>query len=205
MRSVKVMRWFLKWAIVLVVVACVIVVACMVMLKNDEFETVNTEKDMANSQKTLELYNASYVLEKGNGCIARADSDLCSIEVTGYDIIKDAGKDKIVFKYIVKNKDMSVADCAPMSIWLQVFTAIQDNESDFMNVLQYSYIENEYSEYYEEYNKSALGIKKGGEVSTVEVFELTDTKTPVDLVVLDVGIEEELLKATCKVLGRVDN
>lgn len=91
-------------------------------------------------------------------------------------------KSLIVFYYKTTNK--TDKDIDPMSAWMAVFTAYQDNDKNRLNELRAGHLEDE--RFYETATET---IKKGGTVEGAEAYELDDETTPV------------LLKATKGVAG----
>ena len=103
-----------------------------------------------------------------------------TIEITGTEVIaKGVGANKYgdgpilaIFFDITNNGE--TADVSPAD-WAMTFTAVQDNDPNKINELDYaSYVG-------ETFGDSFAKIKPGGTVQSVYAYKLTDTTTPVEL------------------------
>lgn len=114
-----------------------------------------------------------------------------SVRITDYKIIKPgeqgneySDKPIIVFFYdtlVAPNYDNS-APISPMIAWTFNFKAVQDNDPNKVNTLEYAtYSDDELSK-----NNSAE-IRPGGTVKSAEAYKLSDDSTPVKLIAETIG------------------
>ena len=75
----------------------------------------------------------------------------------------------------------------PISAWIAFFTAIQDNDPNYVNVLDVGL-----SPYDEYLDTQSVAIKKGGTVRNAIAYELDDLTTPVALIAQRIMDEEPL-------------
>lgn len=113
------------------------------------------------------------------------------IEILGWKIVEPGDgplvdSPEIVFEYDVTSLSGSDA-VTPATAWFAMFTAIQDNNENYVNTLDTGWF------YDEEYFDSAYEtLKEGGTVRNSVSYVLDDTTTPVTLVA-NRGIGGELL------------
>lgn len=103
-------------------------------------------------------------------------------------------KPVIAFWYIVTNK--SNKEISPWSAWFSIFTAIQDNDPNFINKLDsISYLDgNLLPTQYET-------IKQGGSVQGTWAYTLDDETTPVTLVARDDFEDYEIGRINYSITG----
>ncbi|MCI7304072.1 MAG: DUF5067 domain-containing protein [Clostridiales Family XIII bacterium] len=103
------------------------------------------------------------------------------IEITDHKVINPGKKgneygEKPVLAFWYKVTNTSDKDIDPISAWLAVFVAIQDNDPNSVNELNVGTLPDE------KYLDSQMEqIKEGGTVENAISYELDDTKTPVVL------------------------
>lgn len=85
--------------------------------------------------------------------------------------------DKPIIAFWYKTTNITGKSIDPITAWLVVFDAYQDNNKNYLNKLDVSGAPDE--KYYDTQLKK---IKKGGTVTNAIAYELSDKKTPVTLV-----------------------
>lgn len=103
-------------------------------------------------------------------------------------------KPVIVFTYDTTNLTGNEA-VNPISAWIAFFTAVQDNDPNYVNVLDIGMAP------YDEYlDTQSATIKKGGTVRDATAYELDDLETPVLLIAQRIMDDEPLGEQTYDVV-----
>ena len=102
--------------------------------------------------------------------------------------------DKPIFAIWYKTKNKTGKDIDPISAWIAVFKAYQDNNKNYVNELDMSGAPDE-----RYYNTQLKRIKKGGTVTNAISYQLSDKKTPVKLVATKGYDEKKLGSKTYKI------
>lgn len=104
-----------------------------------------------------------------------------SIKITDWKIIApgDEGNsygDSPVIAFWYDTTNTSGKDVDPMSAWIYIMTAVQDNDPNMVNELDVAALpDSSFSD------SQIASIKAGGTVANAVAYELTDTETPVEL------------------------
>lgn len=85
--------------------------------------------------------------------------------------------DKAIFAIWYKTKNKTGKKIDPFSAWIAVFNAYQDNKKNYLNELDISVAPDE-----KYFNTQFKNIKKGRTLTNAISYELSDKKTPVQLV-----------------------
>lgn len=107
-------------------------------------------------------------------------------------------KPVIAFTYDTTNLTGNEA-VNPISAWIAFFTAVQDNDPNYVNVLDVGMAP------YDEYlDTQSATIKKGGTVRDATAYELDDLETPVTLIAQRIMDDEPLGEQTYNVAELVN-
>lgn len=140
----------------------------------DENGTTEVEKD------NEELIELSF---DGNKLV----TEDYSIEITDHKILQPGEGNNfdempiLAFWYdVTVNEDTTDEEIDPGLAWIMIFEAIQDNDPNAINELNVGILPDE-----DHLDSQSQIIKPGGTVSSSVSYELTDEKTPVELIAID--------------------
>lgn len=153
---------------------------------DNQNDTTNGDSENATNEATADITNENAEEETTNEDVYFKDNEAklidLKINITETKIIQpgEVGNEygeKPVFAIWYETTNLSDKDIDPMTAWIVVFEAIQDNNPNAINTLEVASLPDE------QYLDSQLEtIKKDGTVANAVAYELDDLETPVTLV-----------------------